>query len=683
MKTGKTSIRLISILICLVLSISFNNLYARKKPVTFDSLYSFANVGDLQLSPDGKFLTFVSRESDAGTGRSTSTIWLMNLEDNKMEKISHNIHSAWHPRWVDGENIAFLAPIKGQGVQVNVFYTVNGDINQITHYPLGVRDFVWSPTGEGLAFVSPVYPENNSLEYYLKRKNREKQVEHSGKLYDKLLFRPYNHWDDGTVNHVFYYHFKDKTITDITPGKHNAPASFLGGSQDIAFSPDGKTAAFTMNTDPVQATSTNNDVFTVNLDGENRERISISKGCDVDPRFSPDGKFMFYLEMARAGYEADQQDIILIHLESDKRRNLTREFDRTLREVKWSPDSKYIYFTCGDKGYRSFYQIETLTGKIVKLLGDVFFSGAQIDPKREYIYMIKTEFDRPGEIFKYHIKRKRFMQLTRFSDEFVKTYQLSKSEVFWYTGANNDPVQGFINFPPGYDKTKKYPMIMLFHGGPEGAWGANYSSYGGNPHLVAAQGYIVTKINIHGANTYGLAFQEAILGNWGTVDVEDVLKGLDYLIKTYPAIDGDRVGAMGRSYGGFLVNMLNGKTDRFKCFVSVDGIFDQFMNYYATDELWFPISEFKGTPETSYEIYKRSSPMTYSKNFKTPTLVIHGGRDYRVDPAQGVAMFTALQSKGIPSQYLFFPDEPHYYRKISTWRYVYKTRFQWFKKWLK
>ena len=654
-----------------------------KSSVTFDSLYSFESVTAVQLSPDGKWITFVTQKSSVEENKSLSRIWLMEVSGKNMKKISPGEKSAWQPCWVDqGKFIAFLT-MANSNVQVFSYDIASGNIRQVTDYASGVEDFLWSPTNEGLAFVSPVYPGDNSLEYYLEQKKKEVGVPHSGKLYEKLLFRPYSVWDDGTITHIFYLNFKDGSITDVTPGDQYAPTSHLGGSRDISFSADGKTIAFTMNTDPVKTISTNNDVFSADLSGQHRKRISTGKGNDVNPEFSPNGKYLLYTQMAREQYESDQKDIILIDLKSGSRKNLTENFDRTLRQIFWPKNSKHIYFTCDDKGYNSLYVINVSSGQMNRLLENVCFWSVNIDSKEKNIIMIKSTPDRPGEIYHYDIKTKTYTQLTHFSNDFVKSHHLAKTETFWYRGAKNDPVMGFISFPADFDKNKKYPLIFLFHGGPEGAWTANYSNYVANVHLMAARGYITVKINPHGSSSYGLAFQEAILGNWGIVDVEDALKGLDYLLKEYPCIDPGRIAGLGRSYGGFLVNYLNGKTNRFKCFISVDGIFDQVLSYYTTDELWFMENEFKGTPYTSPEIYKRSSPMTYVENFNTPCLVIHGGRDYRVDLSQGIAMYTALQRKGVPSQLLIFPDEPHYFRKLQTWKYVYQVQFKWLERWLK
>ncbi len=660
---------------------------SEKAPITFDALYSFETVSGVQLSPDGKWILFTTRKSIPEENKSISTIRMMDTGGNNGRAVFPKGKPAWSPRWIEGgKKIAYLAPAPG-GSQVFTYRLPDGKTEQVTSCPTGVRQFTWSPTGEGVAFSAAVYPGDNSFDYYLKRKAQEKEKKHSGLLYEKLLFRPYSRWDDGVISHVFYKDFKNGKLTALTPGDFDAPASHLGGSGDIQISPDGKTVAFTMNTDPVKTLSTNNDVFLVGIDGKNRVRVSTGKGCDVSPRFSPDGNYLLYTQMARPGYEADQKDIIMVPLKEGKPAgpgtNLTGDFDRSVSQLDWAPGSKVIYFTCSDKGYTSFYRVRVPSGKREKILGDVYFSSVRVDAGGKYIYLLKSTPERPSEIFRYDTGKKSFLQLTHFSDAFVASHHMAKTEVFWYKGANDDPVMGFISFPPGYDPAKKYPAVFLFHGGPEGDWRGSYGNYGGNVHLFAANGYISVKLNIHGASSYGIKFQEAILGNWGSVDVEDVLKGLDYVLATYPAVDGGRVAGKGRSYGGYLVNMLNGKTDRFKCFVSVDGIFDQVMSYYTTDELWFMASEFLGSPLESPEVYRRSSPMTYAKNFKTPTLVLHGGRDYRVDLSQGIAMYQVLKVKGVPAQLLVFPDEPHYFRKAQTWKYAYEVQFKWLARWLK
>ncbi|MBU1100225.1 MAG: S9 family peptidase [Bacteroidetes bacterium] len=667
--------------IIILLSLSWITINAQSK-VTFESLYSFDYITDVKLSPDAAQLAIVSRLGDVEANQSKYSIYIMNVDGGNLKLAAEKVHYSTNLTWVSDTEIAYKGWTQS-GSQVVKANIITGDKTVVTSIPQGVGDFVWSPTGKGLALVTDVYPEDNSFEYYEKREKEKSEKKHSGLLYDKLLFRPYYKYDDGTITHLFYQDLTSGKLTDVTPGKDCAPSSHLNGAKDIAFSSDGKSVAFTMNTDPVKALSTNNDVFVVNIDGTKRKRITTSKGNDNDPRFSPDGKYLFYHQMARELYESDQRDIILVDLKTDERINLTKDFDRTLRETFWSKDSEKIFFTCGDKAKNALYQIEIGNGNITKLVDGESFENVNIDEEKGIVYLTMSRVNKPGEVYSYNLGDKEYTQLTHFADEFVDKYQLSESETFWYEGGQGDMVHGFITYPVDYDPAKKYPMVMLFHGGPEGAWSESFSNYGWNDQLMAANGYFVVKINPHGSSSFGMKFQEDLLGKWGVIDIEDVLKGLDFVLAKYPSIDPERVGGLGRSYGGFLVNMLNGKTDRFKCFVSVDGEVDQVMGYYATDELWFPHTEFKGSPLDSPEIYKQSSPITFAANFKTPALILHGGRDYRVDLSQGIAMHTALQLNNVPSQILIFPDEGHYYLKLQTWKYAYEVQFEWLERWLK
>ncbi len=654
---------------------------AQQQPLTFEALYSFAGPGDLDLSPDGRLLVYTVTRSDVANNSASSSVWMMDREGKNNRLIKDGANApCWTP---DGKRIVFIAEADGID-QLYSYAPASGKAEKLTDVPEGVSNFVWSPDGQGILLVRSVYPEDNSPEYFAGRKAAEREKKHGGLVFEKLLFRPYNRLDDGTVEHVFYYQFVSGRLTDLTPGPYHAPTSHLGGYQDLAFSPDGRTVAYTTNTDPVKAISTNNDIFLVNIDGSSTRRLTESRGCDVYPVFSPDGRYLAYTEMARPGYESDQRDLIVLDLLNGQRTNLTRDLDLGVDDIIWSRRSAVVYVTCNEKGFDSLYKIDLKTGRLTRLVGNRMFANVVLSPDEKSFYCITSGTNRPAEIARFDLARKSFTVLTHLVDEFVRTYALpDESEVFWFKGATNDDVMGFLTRPVPFDPAKKYPLIMLIHGGPEGDWTGGWSNYGGNANLFAAQGYVVVKPNIHGAASYGAKFKEAILNHWGRVDQEDVMKCLDYLIARYPFIDGHKIGASGRSYGGYLVNWLNGQTDRFSCFVSIDGIFDQLMSYYSADELWFPEMEFGGTPMTNREEYLRSSPSTFAQNFKTPTLIFHGGRDYRVDLSQGVAMFTALQRLGVPSKFVYFPDEGHYYFKLQNWKFVYEQQFAWLARFLK
>ena len=652
-----------------------------QQPLTFEALYSFASPKDLELSPDGRRLVYSVTRSDIATNSTPSAVWLMDRDGRNNRLIRDG---AYAPHWLPGgKRIAFIGEADG-GDQLFSCDTAGGEAEKLTAIAGGIANYVLAPDGQGILLARAVYPEDNSPEYAARQQAAKKEKKHSGLVFEKLLFRPYNRLDDGVIRHIFYYSFASGALTDLTPGKFPAPAAFLGGKQDIVFSPDGRTVAYTANTDPVQAVSTNNDIFLVNRDGRAARRLSESRGCDVYPVFSPDGRCLAYTEMARPGYEADQKDLVVIDLRDGSRRNLTRGLDLGVEDILWSRRSASIFVTCKEKGFDALYRIELKTGRSTCLANKRIFANVALGPDERSFYCITSATNRPAEIARFDLASKRFTVLTHLADDFVGTYALpAASEVFWFKGAGQDEVMGLLTRPVPFDPAKKYPLVLLIHGGPEGDWNGSWSNYGGNANLFAAQGYVVVKPNIHGATSYGARFKEAILNQWGRVDQEDILKCLDHLVARYPFIDGNRIGASGRSYGGYLVNWLNGQTDRFACFVSIDGIFDQLMSYYSADELWFPEMEFGGTPMANREEYLRSSPSTFAQNFKTPTLICHGGRDYRVDLSQGIAMFTALQRLGVPAKFIYFPDEGHYYTKLQNWKFVYEQQFDWLERFLK
>ncbi len=274
------------------------------------------------------------------------------------------------------------------------------------------------------------------------------------------------------------------------------------------------------------------------------------------------------------------------------------------------------------------------------------------------------------------------LQFTGLNDAVLSQVSMSPLETFWFEGAHGDKVQGFLVKPPNFDASKKYPVKFLVHGGPQGAWGDDWS-YRWNPELFAANGYVVIMINFHGSTGYGQKFIDAINGDWGGAPFEDLMKGLDYAEKTYPFIDKDRECALGASYGGYMANWILGHTDRFKCIVSHDGQFNAVSTWGTTEELWFQEWEFKGTPYTNRASYEKWSPHTYATNFKTPTLVVHGQLDYRLDVSEGFQLFTTLQREGVPSKMLYFPDEGHWVLKPQNSQLWYKTVNDWVDQWTK
>ncbi|HHJ52963.1 MAG TPA: S9 family peptidase, partial [Caldithrix abyssi] len=480
---------------------------------------------------------------------------------------------------------------------------------------------------------------------------------------------------------VFIADADGQNIKDVTPGDYDTPPLDLGSGHDYTFSPDGKEICFVRNTDPMVAASTNNDLFIEDLATGKISRLTANKGNDNNPNYSPDGRYIAYASMERAGFEADRQRLMLYDRQTKATRELTKGFDLSVSSILWSPDGKEIYFTVAENGSISLYRVAIADAKITPVLKGHYISAVQFAGKNQLVFKEQSEA-MPYEIFSLDLKSGKRTRLTHINDERLKQLALSQLEPFSFTGAKGDVVHGFIMKPPFFDPNKKYPAIELIHGGPQGAW-TNDFHYRWNYQMFAAPGYVIFMINFHGSRGYGQAFTDAVSKDWGGAPYRDILIGTEYVLSHYPFIDRERVGAAGASYGGFMINWIAGADNPFKCLVSHDGVYEQVSMYGATEELWFPEWEFNGTPWQKGSLYQKWNPANRAANFKTPTLVIHGEHDYRVPYTQGLQMFTALQRQGVESKLLFFPDEDHFVRKPQNARLWWKTVHEWFASHLK
>ena len=468
-----------------------------------------------------------------------------------------------------------------------------------------------------------------------------------------------------------------------------------------AISPDGQELAYTSNIDEVEATSTNNEIFTVPIvaaavsggSPPPTKKISTSPGADSTPLYSPDGKYIAWRSQARAGFEADKWRLFVQDRQSGKPRDLTEKFDRSAGGFAWRLDSTGLLFTAENQGGAGIFGASigaegskpTGGGPLELHADDLVFGG-------DTLFLSRMSVTAPNEIWRMDSPPKDelstysamdlFKRVTHMNDALLGQIDMQPLESFAFKGANDEEVQGFILKPPGFDPAKKYPLKFLIHGGPQGAWGNSWT-YRWNAELMAASGYVVVMINFHGSTGYGQKFTDSISGDWGGKPYVDLMKGLDYVEKTYPFIDKNREAALGASYGGYMANWLLGHTDRFKCIVSHDGTMNTETSYGATEELWFMEWEFKGPPWKQRELYRKFSPHMFADKFKTPTLVVHGQLDYRLDVSQGFDLFTTLQRLKVPSKMLYFPDEGHWVLKPQNSRLWYKTVNDWVDQWCK
>ncbi len=658
---------------------------AASRPMTVDDLWAMKRIGAVQLSPDGNWLAFTLTVYDMQKNSGKTDIWLLPSTGGEPRQLTFHEKSSHTPRWKpDGAGLAFLSA--RSGVQQIYFLPIDGgEARPLTDFPVDVENFIWSPSGEKIAFQATVYADAASLQESADRDKEKQESPVQAKIIDHLLFRSWDRWTDGKRTHVFVCDADGGNATDVTPGEYDAPPLDLGGHQDFVFSPDEGHLAYVSNHTDMPAANTNNDIFIVPVAGGEAINVTAAnEAVDNSPLYSPDGSMLIYKAMARPGFEADQYEIMLRDLKSGETVSLTDELDLTPGEVILSPDGKTLYFNVREKGRRPIYSLDIKSQKLRKLAAENVNSNLIISPDGATLYFKKQSNVMPNEIFALDVKKGSLEQLTFVNKSLLDELQMNPVEDFWFTSFDGKKAHGFLLKPPNFDATKKYPLIYLIHGGPQGMWSDDFH-YRWNISLFAAPGYVVAAVNFRGSKGYGQDWCDAVSKDWGGGPYKDLMAGLDYVLDAYDFIDDDKIAAAGASYGGFMINWIAAHTGRFKALVSHDGVFDQRSMYGGTEELWFPEWEFGGTPYEKPELYEKWSPSTFAANYakyKTPMLVIHGQNDFRVPVTQGFQLFTALQRMGAPSRLLYYPDETHFVTKPQNAKLWWSEVFAWIEKWI-
>lgn len=647
-----------------------------KRPIQFEDLISFGRISDPRISPDGKWVAFVVTYQDTVQNNSNSNIYLVSIEGDSVRRLTSSTGANNSPRWMpDGQSIAFLSERDGES-QVWTTSIAGGDAKKISSVSTGASGLIVSPDGQWFAFSSDVFPDCLSDDCNKQRLADIAKSKVKAKIFETLPYRVWNQWKDGKRSHLFVVPSKGGVALDLTPGDYDTPPIDLGGNWDYAFSPDSKEIAFERNTDPVVALSTNNDIYVVSVSGGTARKITDNPANDSQPLYSPDGEYIAYRAMARPGFEADENKIVLFERKSRKLVKVAESFDYSISEMIWSPDSKYLYCNADDKGNVSIFRIPIGEEKTIAIQDEGFNTDIQMTPDGKTLVFLKQNANRPTEIYRVNTDGQNLREITHINAERVARLDMNPVETFWFGGAKGAKVEGFLLRPPAFDASKKYPVVFLVHGGPQGQWGDEFH-YRWNAQMFASRGYVVVLINPRGSTGYGQEFTDEVSGDWGGKVYTDLMDGLKYVLKTYEFTDEDRVAAAGASFGGYMMNWMAGQTDRFTCIVSHDGVFNPISTYGTTEELWFPQWEFKGTPYGDKKLYEKWSPLNSASHFRTPTLVIHGQQDFRVDVSEGFQLFTALQRQGVKSKMLYFPDEGHFVNKPQNVRLWYKTVLDW------
>ena len=658
-----------------------------KHPFTFQDLMSLKRVAEPVVSPDGNWVLFSAVDVSLDANTKTPHIWVVPTAGGQERQII-TAQDADRPRWApDGKRFLFLSNKEG-GSQIWIadFNSSSGTVtgtHKLTSIATEADGPVWSSDGKNILFVSNVYPECKDEACNKKKLNESAQTKVKALIFTHLLYRHWNGYKESKRSHLMVIPAEGGAIRDLTPGDHDVPPFSLGGQDNYAFSPDGQEICYTANLDEEEATSTNNDLFTVSVNGGPAKKITDNPASDSNPLYSPDGKYIAYRAQVRPGYESDRFRLMLYDRKTGEKKDLTESFDRWVGTFTWwkASSGTYIVFAAENKGEQPVYAVYSEHPDPRKLF-DGFNDDLVVGPNGGALLFTRMSIGSPNEIYRKSLSELAPEQpLTHLNDAILSRVSMSPLESFWFTGAENAKVEGFIVKPPNFDPNKKYPVKFLIHGGPQGAWGDDWS-YRWNPELFAASGYVVVMINPRGSTGYGQKFTDDINGDWGGRAFEDLMKGLDYAEQQYPFIDKDRECALGASYGGYMANWILGHTNRFKCIVSHDGMFNSESAWGTTEELWFNEWEFKGTPYNNRDLYRKWSPHLSATNFKTPTLVIHSQVDYRLDVSEGFQLFTTLQRLKIPSKMLYFPDEGHWILKPQNSQLWYKTVNDWVDQWV-
>jgi dipeptidyl aminopeptidase/acylaminoacyl peptidase len=655
---------------------------------TVEKLIALGRVSDPQVSPDGRMVAYVLTTGSLEKNSRQSRIWLVPVAGGAPSPLAHGEGSDSSPRWSpDGTRLAFLST-RGGSAQVWAADARPGQQaaapRRITSFPTDVSSFAWTPDGRSLVLASDVFPPCATVECNEKAWRRFEARTSKAHVFDRLLFRHWTTWRDGRYSHLFLVAADaSRPARDLTPGEADVPPFSLGGPDDYAVSPDSRELAFARKTDPVEAISTNSDLFLLDLtDPAARPRkITANPAADAGPVYSPDGRYIAYRAQQRPGFEADRWQLVLYDRRTGTSRSITPSWDRSVDGYAWTPDSRSLHVTAENEGEVGWFVVPADGGTPRRMAVSGTVSDIRFTPDGQAAVYERSAFDQPAELFRAAARDAASpAQLTR-TNPGLAGFGLRPAENIWFEGAAGARVQAWIVKPPDFVEGRRYPLLYLVHGGPQNAWNDGWG-YRWNPQVFAAAGYVVVMPNPHGSTGFGQAFTDQISGDWGGQVFDDLMKGAD-VAEGLPYVEKGRAGAAGASFGGYMMDWFLGHTDRFRAIVTHAGVYNLTSMYGATEELWFPEWDLKGTPWGNRDLYEKFSPHMYAQRFRTPTLVTHGELDFRVPVGEGLQLFTTLQRLGVASKMIEFPDEGHWINKPANSALWYHEFIAWMDRWVK
>ena len=674
------------LLLCslLALAVSSHAAEPAAAPFTVEDLVRLKRISDPQVSPDGRQVAYVQRETDIDANKGRTSLWLLELgaagaAPRRLTDVKANDSS---PRWApDGATLYFLSTRSGTQ-QVWRVSPAGGEAQKVSDYPLEVGTLKVSPRGEHLALTMEVFPDCTTLACTRARLDARAKDKATGRLYERLFVRHWDSWSDGTRSHLFTTPVKKGLAAaapvDVSQSMDaDIPGKPFGGDEDFEFSPDGKQLVFSARIGQrSEPWSTNFDLFQVPTDGSAAPAnlTANNPACDAQPVYLANGD-LAWLAQDRAGVESDRYHVMLRNARTGAVRALTADWDRSVHRLGATPDGRALLASVDELGQLALYRIDPKSGAPAKLVAQGTIEA--FSASRERVVFARASLGGPADLFAIALGGGEPARLTDANHGLLAARHLSEFEQFSFKGANDETVYAYLTKPYGFESGKRYPIAFVVHGGPETAFG-NIWTYRWNSQAFAGGGYAVLAIDFHGSPGYGQAFTDSITHDWGGKPLVDLQKGLAAALEKYPWLDGERVCALGASYGGFMMNWIEGNwPERFRCIVNHDGLFDQRVMYYATEELWFPEAEFGGPYYQNPPGYEAVNPVNFVDKWRTPMLVVHGEQDFRIPYSQGLATFTALQRRGIESKLLIFPSENHWVLQPADSVLWYHTVLDW------
>lgn len=658
-----------------------------REPFSIEHLVRLQRVSQPALSPDGRTVAFTVRDTDMAANRGRQDIWTLDLETKGARPVRLTTHpdSDHSAQWSsDGEYLYFLSTRSGSS-QVWRIPNRRGEAEQVTDLPLDVGSFRLSPEGTRIALTLEVFPDCDTLRCTSDRLEQATQSPETGMTFDRIFVRHWDTWRDGRNSQLF--------VAPIENGRAGEPVSVsaaldadipskpFGDASEYVFSPDGTRLAFNARIKgKSEPWSTNFDIYQVAIDGSGLTNLTEDNPAwDAQPVYSPDGRYLAWRAMKRPGFEADRFHVVIADLQSGERRALTDDWDRSVSTIEFSQDGRTLFATTDHFGQHPLWSIDVKTGKPTMLTGPGRVESFSVGAKT-IVYSLAS-LKSPAELYVLTIRNGELRELPKINGERLANVALGEPEQFTFIGANDETVYGYVMRPANFDPKRRYPIAFIVHGGPQVSFG-NAWSYRWNPQTYAGAGYAVVFIDFHGSPGYGQAFTDSISQDWGGKPLEDLQKGFAAALDRFPWLDGERACALGASYGGYMINWIAGNWSKpFKCLVNHAGIFDGRAMAYTTEELWFEEWEHGGSPFDVPENFEKFNPVNHVTEWQTPMLVIHGQRDYRVPYSQGIATFTALQRRGIPSRLLIYPDENHWILKPANSIQWHREVEAWLARW--